>query len=135
VADDEHLEDRPAEVLEDVETGWEVRARAAERRAQKHHRRHAGLGADRSREPEQRVAEDPAHEDREQSLWQREPGDEEGAGDEDEEAEPEAAPQHPVLEAAERPEPVGNRADAPGRRSLFHLPPFAGMTRIRFRRV
>ena len=59
-------------------------------------------------------------------------GDEKSARDEHEQAEPEAAPQHPVLEAAERAEAVGNGADAPRRCPFAHLPPFAGMTRIRF---
>jgi hypothetical protein len=66
--DHEHLEDRPADVLEDVEPGGEVGARPAERRAQQDHRRHARLGADRRRTAEQRVAEDRADEDREQRL-------------------------------------------------------------------
>ena len=116
--DDEHLEDRPAEVLQDVEPGGEVGARAAERGAQQDHRRHSRFGADRRRASEQSVTEDPADEDREQRPRQREGGDEERAGDEDEQAEPEAAPQHPVLETAERAQPFRNRRDAPGWRSF-----------------
>ena len=130
--DHEHLEDRPAEVLKDVEPGGEVRPGAAERRPQEHHRRHARLRADRCGEAEQRVAEYPADEDREQRFGQRERGDEERARDEHEQAQTEAAPQHPVLERAERPQPVRDRTDAPGRCTVAHLPPFAGMTRIRF---
>ena len=55
-----------------------------------------------------------ADEDREQRLGQREGGDEERAGHEHEQAEAEAAPEQPVLEPAERPQPLRNRLDAPG---------------------
>jgi hypothetical protein len=118
--DDEHLEDRPAEVLEDVEPGGEIRPGAAERRAQQHHGRHSCFRADGRRAPEHGVADDSAHEDREQRMGQRERRDEERAGDEHEEAEAEAAPQHPVLEASERPQARRNRRDAPGWCSLVY---------------
>ena len=70
--DDDQLEDRPAEALHDVERGRQVRAAAAERRAQQHHRRHARVGADQAAEPEHQVADDRGGDDRAERDRQRE---------------------------------------------------------------
>ena len=50
--DHDQLEDRPAEALEDVQPGRDVRAPPAERRALQHHRRHARVGPDQRRDRE-----------------------------------------------------------------------------------
>ena len=59
------LENRPAEALEDVEDGREVRAALSEGGALQGHRRHACVGADRRRDGQHRVPDQPAHDRRE----------------------------------------------------------------------
>ena len=56
------------------------------------------------------------------------------AGHEHEQRHTEVAPEESVVEQPEHPETLGHRFDSPGGRPLhcLVLPPFAGMTRIRF---
>ena len=138
--DDDQLEHRPAEALDDVERRRQVRAAPSERRAQQHHRRHARVGADQAAEPEQEVADDGGGDDRAERdrQRQREPElvggeDEERPRDDHEQRDREVRPEEQPVERAEDAQALRNGLDAPGRRVVrCHSAPFAGMTRSRF---
>ena len=84
--DHDQLEDRPAEALQHVQNGREVRASVAERRALEHHCRHASVCADRPRDRQQQISDHAADERGEERLAEREV--EEPREDEDEQRDP-----------------------------------------------
>ena len=118
--------------------GRQVGAAPPERRPQQHHRRHARVGADQPAEPEHQVADDRRRDDRRERLGQRQreaalPSrqHEERARDDHEQRDRQVRPEQEAVEDAERPEPLRHRLDPPTCGSS-NMPPFAGMTRIRF---
>jgi hypothetical protein len=118
--DDEELEDRPADSLQDVDPGRQQRAALAERRAHERHSRDASVRADHPRDREHRVAEDAAEEDRDARLGERECRHEHGARHDHQERHAEIPPQEPGLEPAEDSEPRRDGVDAPA--ALDRLP-------------
>ncbi len=127
--DDQQLEDRPAEVLDDVEEGRQVRAALPERRAEDDHPRHARVGADRAGDPEQQVPDERGRDDRDERRAEREAEpevavDEHGARDDHEQAYGEAAPEQEEVDEPEHAQALGHRLDAPARCPVVHrLPP------------
>ena len=122
-----------------LSAGRQVRAALPERRAQQHHRRHARVGADQPAEAEHQVADDRGGDDRRERLGQRQR----------EAALPRPAARGTRPRRSRAARPTGSpragsrrrsraRAAAPGPArcpscgASSNMPPFAGMTRIRF---
>ena len=96
------LHGRPAHELHDVERGREPRAPDPEHRAEQDHRRDALALPCQRDERERHAADRAADDDGEQRLRQSERGDQERAGDHDEQADGQVAPQDGEVEPAER---------------------------------
>src|SRR6266511_1395613 len=126
--DDDQLEDRPAEALKDVENSGDVGAALSEGGALEHHRRHASVRADQRRKREHPVPDHAADERRRKRVLEREV--EIGGEDEHEQGNAEVRPEQGRVQQPEDAEPFRHRLDPPTWSS--HLPPFAGITRIRF---
>jgi hypothetical protein len=109
----ERLEHRPAEGLHDVDRGCDERALLAERRSQEHHRGHTCLRTDSGRGAEHRAAEGGADKDREHCVRERQRGHEDRSEDDHQQGHAQVRPEKPGVEAAEHPQPVRDRLDAP----------------------
>ena len=128
---DVQLEHRPTEVLGDVQAGGRVRPAVPERVAHEHHPGNPPLEADQPGKAEEGRPQHGADDRREERALQPQPG-QERPREEDEQADAEVPPEQPDVEQRERAQPVGDGRDPPRAVGRFHLPPFAGITRIRF---
>ncbi len=90
--DDEELEDRPPDSLQDVDPGREQRAALTERRAHERHARDARVGADQSGGREHQVPDEAAEQDRDERVRERERRNEHRTGDDHEQRGAEVPP-------------------------------------------
>ena len=111
--DHEQLEGGPAQVLDDVAGGGEQRAAHPQRGPVQHHGRHAGGGGGHGGQPEQGVADHGPDHGGGQGRPEAEGGDEQGPGDQHEQADAEVAPEDRLVEEAEAPQLGRDRLDAP----------------------
>jgi len=120
--DDDQLENRPTEALQDVERGRQQGAAAPKRGAEHDHRRHPCIGADHPRHAEHRVPDDAREEDRRERTSQRERRDEERARDDHEQRDREIAPEEERVDEAEHPQALRDGLDSPIGRVGHALP-------------
>jgi hypothetical protein len=118
--DDDQLVHGPAQALDDVEGGGEIRAALAEGCAHQDHRGNTSIRADGGGRAQEDAAEDRRDEDCEHRLLQREGGHEQGAGDDHQEADREVAPEQHRVAEPEHAQPFRNGLDSPLRRLGAH---------------
>ena len=118
--DDDQLERGPAEALDGVQGGRDVRAAPAERGAEQDHRRDPGIRPDQPGRPDHRVPDQAADENRQERIAERQGGDEERADDEDEQRDAEVPPERQLVEEPEGAEALRDGVDAPGGRPVVH---------------
>jgi hypothetical protein len=109
--DHDQLEDRPAQALQDVQAGREIRATAAERGSLQHHRRDARVGADQRRDREHAVSDQTADERCRERGAQRQV--EVRRQDEHQQRDAEVRPQQRSVDQPEHVQALGDRLDSP----------------------